>query len=191
MMRRIAAELRLPVRVADNQHRVGAERIVGGREGAAENRRDAEHVEEIMGHDADVHAIRFAALEQIEVHLVILDERVEGVRLRAVVVQLLNRDADRRAAGERRRFAHEHEAIAVRIRQRLQQNAVDEAEDRSVRADAERQREHGEQREPAILQQGPCAETKVAKQLVHDAFSLFETGTHASRKWYALTPCAR
>ena len=39
------------------------------------------------------------------------------------------------------------EAVGVGVRQRLQQQGVDDAEDRGVRADAEREREHGHQDE--------------------------------------------
>ena len=40
-----------------------------------------------------------------------------------------------------------HELVGVRIRQRLDQHRVDDAEDRRRRADAEREREHGGERE--------------------------------------------
>ena len=55
--------------------------------------RDAQEVEEVVGHDAGVDAIGLAAVEQIEVHLVVFDQPVEHFRLLAVVVVLRDRDA--------------------------------------------------------------------------------------------------
>ena len=46
---------------------------------------------------------------------------------------------------------HHDEAVGVRIRKRREQDRVDHAEDRRVRADAEREREHGDESEPGDL----------------------------------------
>ena len=74
-----------------------------------------------------------------------LDEAGEVCRLLAVVVELANRDRHLLLPGKRRGLPHEHQSLAVDVRQRLQQHAVDDAEDRAVRADAEAQRgDHGD-----------------------------------------------
>src|SRR6266498_5425895 len=52
----------------------------------------------------------------------------------------------------------------VAIRQRVQQNAVDDAEDRGVRSDAEREREHGHDGKAGILAQHSCAISNVLPQ---------------------------
>ncbi len=75
-----------------------------------------------------------------------LDEAVEAGQLRAVVVELLDRDAEVRLVGRRRRLLDEHQPIAVLVGQRLEQHAVDDAEDGGVGADPEAERQNGEQR---------------------------------------------
>ena len=81
-----------------------------------------------------------------------LDERQRLERLRARApleeVQRMHRDGRLRI---RRLFPERDEATGIRIRQRTQQHRVDEAEDRGVRADAEREREHGDRREARAL----------------------------------------
>jgi hypothetical protein len=63
---RIAAELRLPVRVAQHQHRRRAEVVVRVDKRAAVQRLGTEHVEEIGGDDARVDTIGLALIEQHE-----------------------------------------------------------------------------------------------------------------------------
>jgi hypothetical protein len=148
---RIAAELRAPVRVAEDQHRVGSRRIVAGDERASEHGPDAEDVEEIVRHDADIDAVGLAALEQIEIHLMIFDQRVERRRPLAIVVEFFDRDARVGPSRERRRLAQHDEPVAIGVWQRLQQHAVDHAEDGRVRADAEAERHDGDGGEAAVL----------------------------------------
>ena len=73
--------LRLPVGVAEHQHRLRALVIVGVDERAAEHRLDAEHVEEVRRDDAGGDAIGLAAAQQVEAHLMELDEAVEAREL--------------------------------------------------------------------------------------------------------------
>ena len=121
--------------------------IVAGHEVATDGRRDAERSEEVGRHHADVHAVGFAVAEQDERHLVELDEAVECGELLAVVVELGDRHADVVEAGAGRTLLHEDEPLAVGEGQRLEQHAANDAEDGRVRADAEGQRENGDQRE--------------------------------------------
>ena len=46
------------------------------------------------------------------------------------------------------RFVQDHDPVGVRIRQRPKQDGVDDAEDRGVRADAERKCQNSDQSEP-------------------------------------------
>ena len=69
--------------------------------------------------------------EQVEVHLVKFDQRVEiGGRLIAVGEELLDRHAGVGAAGERRGLPDQDEPVALGVGQRLQEDSVDDAEDR-------------------------------------------------------------
>ena len=72
--RRIAAETRLPVPVTEQQHGLGAMMFVGRHEIAAGQRLYTKDVEKIRRDDAGGDAIGFAAPNQIERHLMELDE---------------------------------------------------------------------------------------------------------------------
>ena len=64
------------------------------------------------------------------------------------------------------RLTHDGQPIAVLVRQRLQQHAVDDAEDRGVGADAETERQHGQHRIARVLQQRARAIPHILDQLV-------------------------
>ena len=63
--------------------------------------------------------------------------------------------------GAREAIEQKHQPIGFRVRQRTQQDRSDDGEDRGVRADADRQREDGCQRERAILPEQPEGETQI------------------------------
>ena len=54
------------------------------------------------------------------------------------------------------------ERVRLRVGQRLEQHGVDDAEDRGVRADAEREREHGRERERGPAHQPPKRMAQIA-----------------------------
>ena len=54
-----------------------------------------------------------------------------------IVVQLGDRDAEILLPRKRRLVLNQHEAITIRVRERFEQHAVDDAEDRRVGADAQ------------------------------------------------------
>ena len=64
------------------------------------------------------------------------------------------------------RLADQHQPIAVGVGQRLQEHAVDDAEDRGVRADPEPEGQDREQREAAVLEERAHAEAQIVQQLV-------------------------
>ena len=70
----------------------------------------------------------------------------------------------------------DREPIGIAVRQRLQQQRVDDAEDRGVRADAERQRGDGDEAEARRAQQQPRAVAKVLKQDVIEPRSVWLVG---------------
>src|SRR5262249_18280498 len=73
--------------------------------------------------------------------------------LRAVIVNLLNREVQIVVARERRLLSHNDQLPALLIGQRAQQHAIYHAEDRRVHANAQRQRQNRQQREPRIAAQ--------------------------------------
>ena len=138
-------------------------------ERTAENRLDAEHVEKVRRHDTGVDAIGLAALQEIEIHLMEFHQAVEVRRLIPVGKELLDRHADVGAAERRRRLTDEDQPIAVSVGQRLEQHAVNDAEDRRIRANPEAQREDGQQREAGTLPQRAHRVSQVVLQLIrHD-----------------------
>ena len=64
-------------------------------------------------------------------------------------------------------FPHGHQAVGRRIRQRTQQNAVDDAEDGRGGADGKGQGEHRNRRRGWVLGQDPDGVAKVEQQRRH------------------------
>ncbi len=64
-------------------------------------------------------------------------------------------------------FLYVYHARRVLHGQRLQQDGIDHAEDRSVRANAQRQRQHRHRREAGILRQHAQTVLQVLEQSIH------------------------
>ena len=105
--------------------------------------------------------------EQVEVHLVVLDQRVERCRLLPIVIEFPDRNAGVRPSRERRRLPDEQQAVGVGVGQRLEQHAANHAEHGGVRSNAEAQREHGKHREQTIAPERADGEPDVLKQEIH------------------------
>ena len=142
---------RLPEAMADDDGglRVGT-RFVRG-EGPAGFRRDAENAEEAVAHRAPLGKARLAAAEDRRRIAAVGRHRVEARRSVAPVDEVRMRYA--RGAAARVALAERDDAGGLAVRQRPQQHAVDDAEDRGVGADAERQRDHGDEREGGTLEE--------------------------------------
>jgi hypothetical protein len=72
-------------------------------------------------------------------------------------------------ARRRRHSPRQDDALDVRIRQRSQENRVDDAEDGRAGTDAERQREHGVHGERRILPQHAGGVAEIVRDGVHQA----------------------
>src|SRR5262245_30581666 len=88
----------------------------------------------------------------------------QGPILRAVIVNLLNREVQIVVARERRLLSQNDQLPALLIVIREPTHAVPHAEDRRVRANAQRQRQDRQQREPRIAAQYARAEPHVLPQ---------------------------
>ena len=64
------------------------------------------------------------------------------------------------------------DAFGVRKRKRTEENAVDQAEDGGIGADAERERDNGDGGKAFVLQKHANAVTNVVKQRVHDSLGV-------------------
>jgi hypothetical protein len=92
-----------------------------------------------------------------------------------------------RRGGDVAHVAHRlerHDPLAIGIRQRVEEQSVDDAEDRAVGADAERQREHGHRGEHRCLGQMPERES-------HVLHPFGRPGSHALPAGVALGPTRR
>ena len=142
--RAIAAELRMPERVRQDDHASAAGVILVRAEHAAERGRGAEQREEIGGHlfAQDLHG--FPGSREGAGHAGVAREALERLG-EPVVFEVGRRDAKarRRRAARRRHLRQLHEPIGVRVGQRPEQHAIDNAEHGSVGADAERDRQDG------------------------------------------------
>ncbi len=140
--RRVAAPGAQPVRMAEDQHRLGAWLVVVGREGAAEERPGAEHAEEVGRDDAGLHAFGLAAAEEVEPHRVVLGETGEGVLAPPQVLDVRHREPLLLVGVERQALVEHHQPVGLAVRQLVQQDATHDAEDRRVGADAQGERRH-------------------------------------------------
>ena len=133
-------------------------------EAAAQHGPHAQHVEEARAHRGALEPRRRAAAGHR--HAVAVDggQRLEGLRLRLDVEEVLRR-VDTVSGPPRP--ARSDEPVGLGERQRLQQDCVDDAEDRAVRADAEGQRRDGHEREAGRLPQPSQRVDEVLAQGVH------------------------
>ena len=159
-----AAVFALPVRVADDGNRAvgtAAAPVVGVGERPAENRRHAEGLEVPSAGPHAVDVIGFTARRQIE--------PVAGPRrgAREEIGSLPNLIPDRirpRVVGERPRVEGLDERQPLRFLDRQRAEAVDQREDGRVRADAERERQRGDDRHD----RGRAQRTKRELHVMHE-----------------------
>ncbi len=163
--RRVAAELVLPIRVTQQQHRVGAMDLVARDERSAEHGLNTQHLEKRRGHDAGIHAIGFTLLEQRERHAVVLDKIADRLKPFAIAGDLGNRDAGVGHAGSLGRLLQDDELVAVPEREGLEQHAVEHGEHRGIRADTYSENQRGRERVARRPAQGACADQDVATEM--------------------------
>ncbi len=143
---RRAAEAPLPETIADDHDRAvlaASAHVVRLGEGAAENRRHAQHLEETAARHDAVGVVRLAAARQVEAGRAIGEGPVE--QLGIARAQLL----PQRVGPGRPLLAGQQldEMLGLLDRQGAQHQRVDDREDRRVGADAERQGEDGDRRD--------------------------------------------
>ena len=147
----IGAEAAAPEFFADDRDGRGAGPAVLGNEGAAQERRHLQDVEEPGGNNGGVRDERFAAAGDGEIVLLISGQFGEHAVLRAHVLEIHIRNAGEIHSFLRLGLEHNDELIGRGVRQWLEQNSVDDAEDGGVRADAESEGENRNRGEAEIL----------------------------------------
>jgi hypothetical protein len=108
-----------------------------------ERRLDAQHAERAVGDEQALHALGLADPGHGHGRVVPHPDVVEGLPLVAVYEIGRGGLVQERDVHPGRGVPHADEAFRLVERQRLQQHAVDDAEDRRVRAEAEAERENG------------------------------------------------
>ncbi len=132
----------VPIAVAQHGDAGTASRVVTVHDRPADERRDAERREEVAAHVCPADAARFAGVGEVEL--------VVAERERAAEHVLIVADGFPERIGERvaaLRARQGDELVGVTHRERLEHHRVEDAEDRGVRTDPERQREDGDEGE--------------------------------------------
>ena len=165
----VRAETRLPEFFREDRHAM-AGLVVAGCEEPSGERAYAEDGEEV-GRDVR-RRDRFRLSRTGQRHAVGGQDRhlLEDVVLRLPVEVVRRRDAEGLHAGEdvlRRNVRHDDEAVRVGIREGLQEDGVDDAEDRRVRADAEREDADRHGRKARVLPQHAERVSDVLRERSH------------------------
>ena len=126
--------------------------VVAGRvflrsESSAVQRFTAEHVEIIKGDDRARNNFRLAAASECKLTSFESGETFKRARSLAVISKQRVVEIHVRQAFRRRGVPEGHQSIRFFDRQWPQQHRIDDTEDRGVRANAEREREHRDRRE--------------------------------------------
>jgi hypothetical protein len=145
--------------VAENDQAGSVGKILGRGEGPSEKRRHAERGEEVGAHVPRGHPLRLAIAGQV--HLAIAPRRDLRQRRRAAaVVHYLSRGDP--GLLERHPLAPDHHGTAgLAPGQRLEQDGIDDAEDRGVGADAEREGEDRDRGKPGVTPKRPRLEPQI------------------------------
>ena len=142
-----AIERTLPKPVANDHNRQRADFVFVFAERPTDLRRQSDDVEKVSRDRSARNALRVASRNSAEIARFLMS-RGEMFKNSVVLLPIeIIRERDRIILSRPRRFIEDHDSLRVRIRQRLQQDGVDNAEDRGVRADAERKRQHSNKSE--------------------------------------------
>ena len=157
----VAAELIHPIIVRQLHHRLDGGAIVAVVERAAESGRESHHLEVVAGDETDLHAHGLLVGLARDIDGRILGDPLQTLGAGTEVVDLRHREIDVLAPGSIDRLAEVHEAVAVAMRQRLEEHPAHDAEDRGVRPDSEAKRQDDGDREARRANQAPVGKAKI------------------------------
>ena len=151
-----------PVRVAEDDD-VGPSRLIlVRRKGSPERRFGTEYAEQRRGRAHRLNPYDLRRLAHVPARHAICRQRLERPRLLAPVMEVRDRHRNlivRPLGGER--FVDAVQPIGLAEGERLQQHRAHDAENGGVRADAERETEHRDEGQPALLAQRSHRETQI------------------------------
>ena len=155
----------MPEAVTEQGDGRGAEAIVVRIEVAAKSRMEAEGWEKCRGDHEAVDALGLAGAGEVVILMTVHGDGGEAFGLALPVEEVEIVDGRLVLAGV---FPVDGDELAgVRVRQRIQEHAVDDGEERGVGADAERQGEDGDDAKRRRLEEHAEGEAKVLKQGDH------------------------
>ena len=149
----ITPEAPLPVTVAQHDHWMGARRaVVIRREQPADGRPYAQHVEEVSGNQLCAGALRLAVIGEADGSAGTRDHAAEDlIAVAQVPVHRIGKDGlhvvARTAAAALAIGVKNDKALWIRHRQITEHHLAQQRENRRVRADTERERQYGDDRE--------------------------------------------
>src|SRR2546430_897970 len=155
--------------------------LLGRREAVAELGVHVEHIEQVRRDRRGLDVARVSGARQVVA--LRLDGRASGkvLRERAQVVEVRKGHAEVHAPEPGRHDLDE--PVRSGVRQRLEQHGVDRAEDGGIGADAEREREHGDEREAGASREGADRVPEILEQGVHHSYLRATIGsTRAARR---------
>src|SRR5262245_7239687 len=154
----------LPQTMTDDGDIACAGLFIGGEKPPSHDRFDAEQWKEAGGYSGGRDLPRLAVTGQIESARFDRGHRLGGLIFRPTIRAVSRSRASLNNDDERRLFPNHHQSVRLAIRRRLEQNGIDHTENSRVRADAERQRQHGDEGEAGALHQRSRAVAQVLNQ---------------------------
>jgi hypothetical protein len=157
----VAAEVGLPERSREQSDMMVTPAVFLGREEPSQQRAQAQDLEVLGRNEPHTDLLGFLGRRRRAEVLppgVVDDELLEGVALPSQVAGVQRRGPGRSAVpgGE-----DPHQSVRVCKRERAEEDRVQHREDRGVRADSERERQHGDAREGGRLAQHARRETDI------------------------------
>ena len=160
----------MPKRLTEDRDTTAAGLILLRQENATQNRMDLEYREKLRRHSNPGHRLRVAGAGQVVAGVTVDCHAFEHVAL-FLPVQIVRGRNDKpghsRETLRRWYVPNLHQTFRILKRKRPQQYRIHNAEDGSVRSDAEREHKDGDHREPRCLPQHAVAEANVLKQRFH------------------------
>jgi hypothetical protein len=139
---RVAGEAACPEPVAQQRDALRAHLVLRGREGPPQLRLDAQRGEYPRGHLAPVQPLRLIGAGEHAGLPAKGDDSIEDFVLIAQILEVLHRKAH--VVDFFPPLRDEDQVLPFGVRKRLEQHAVDDAENRRVRPDAQGEGQHGQ-----------------------------------------------
>src|SRR5262249_36287204 len=160
-------EAPLPEPVAEDDRARLTLLAVVGRERAAEQRLRAKHLEQPGRRELRWHLLGLAIARQRHRRVEERRERAERAALRLPVLEGSEVDDVRLAPLRGRNLPRHDEALRLAIRQRSKERRVDDAEDRRARADAQRERDNGDDGQAWLPDERAEADAQIGYEAAH------------------------